>query len=118
MTVTVCVAVIMLGFISHKVTDADSNINSEVDFILQQNATSLFSLTSIGPLSTRLSIAHTLDREAVGFYSFSLFARDRGTPQQTGQTLISITILVSEDQSTITCYIIIMTNSTLLGCER
>jgi hypothetical protein len=77
------------------VTDADIGVNSEVDFSLDSPASNLFFLQSSGPLSTQLLISHLLDRETVDFYSFSLFATDRGTPARTGSAAISINITVS-----------------------
>lgn len=77
-----------------QVTDADIGSNSEVDFSLDPAVSILFSLQSSGPSSTRLSISHTLDREANDSYSFSLFAIDRGSPPQTGRTDITIIITV------------------------
>ena len=76
------------------VTDADSGRNGEVVFNLDPTVSSLFSLVSSGPFSTELYISHSLDREVVDSYLFTLFARDRGSPARTGQTQISITITV------------------------
>lgn len=78
-----------------QVTDADSGINREVDFILDPPSRNLFSLSSSGPLSTELSLSHALDRETIDSYFITIYATDRGSPPLTGQTNISISIMVS-----------------------
>ncbi len=78
-------------------TDADIGSNSEVDFSLDPAVSTLFSLQSSGPSSARLSFSHTLDRETNDSYSFSVFAVDRGSPPQTGITVVTIIITVRND---------------------
>ena len=78
-----------------QVTDADIGSNAEVDFSLEPSVNTLFSLQPSGPLSSRLSFSHTLDREANDSYSFLVFAVDRGSPSLTGSAAITITITVS-----------------------
>ena len=75
-------------------TDADIGSNSEIDFALDPAVDGLFSLQSSGPSSIRLSLSHSLDREANDSYSFLLFGIDRGSPPQTGSTTINIVITV------------------------
>lgn len=77
-----------------QVTDADIGVNGQVDFTVDPSVTNLFTVRSTSTLSGELLISHSLDRETTDSYSFSLIATDRGFPPRSGQTAISITIIV------------------------
>lgn len=80
-----------------QVIDMDSGQNAEVDFSLEAGpARQFFSLLHSDSSSTQLHLARELDRETQDFYSFRIFATDRGSPSSLiGQTEIFITVGVS-----------------------
>ena len=85
-----------------QVIDMDSGQNAEVDFSLEAGpARQFFSLLHSDSSSTQLHLARELDRETQDFYSFRIFATDRGSPSSLiGQTEIFITVGVSWDDGT------------------
>ena len=85
-----------------QVIDIDSGQNAEVDFSLEAGpARQFFSLLHSESSSTQLHLVRELDRETQDFYSFRIFATDRGSPSSLiGQTEIFITVGVSWDDAT------------------
>lgn len=84
-----------------QVTDTDAGTNGEVDFSLDPTVAGLFALTDSGPFSASLYLTHTLDRESRTSYSFSISAVDKGSPRLTGQTQVTINVVVSLNPSNI-----------------
>lgn len=81
---------------SFQVTDADLDNNTGFDFSLDPSVDGLFSLVDSSPYSVSLFLSHSLDREMRVSYSFFIAATDRGQPRLTGQTQVTISVVVSQ----------------------
>lgn len=91
--------------VAFQVTDVDIGTNAEVDLSLEAGQIQqLFSLVLSDPSTVQLHLAQQLDREMQEFYSFRIFARDRGSPSLIGQTEVFITVVVSYECSAATIY--------------
>ena len=67
--------------------DIDSGMNGEFRFMIEDSVD-----FAIDPLSGQVITLRVLDRERQNIFSFVVFAIDLGSPQQTGSTLVSITV--------------------------
>ena len=78
-----------------QVSDEDQGSNGEVDFSIEFMSPPTFALVGSGALSAEMHLIRALDRETVNFYSFRIFATDRGSPALFSEAAIVITITVS-----------------------
>jgi len=84
----------MSVLLTHQVTDDDVGENAVVDFTLDAVAAGTFSINATGPRSADLVLLSRVDREILSLYTFLVSVADRGSPSQTAQSTISITIEV------------------------
>ena len=74
--------------------DIDSGMNGEFRFMTEDSAD-----FDVDPFSGQVTTIRVLDRERQDTFSLVVFAVDLGSPQQTGSTLVSITVEDENDVS-------------------
>lgn len=75
-------------------TDADSGINGQVTYRLQDDFEETF---EIDPDSGEIYTNTRLDREEISSYELTVEATDQGTPQLTGTSTVIVTVLDKND---------------------
>ncbi|KAL8620285.1 hypothetical protein ACOMHN_042020 [Nucella lapillus] len=77
-------------------TDADrTSPNNKITYLISSGANDHFSLDQLG----HLTVSRVLDREEVSSYSLVVLALDRGVPQNTGSTTLSVVVSDVNDVS-------------------
>lgn len=77
-----------------RATDLDSLLNGKVTYRLDPHTAAMF---SIEPVTGRVSVAVTLDREHQEFHNFTVLARDNGSPALESTTSVSVRVLDQND---------------------
>ncbi|PVD34407.1 hypothetical protein C0Q70_05679 [Pomacea canaliculata] len=77
--------------------DPDTDLGGEVEYFLEDNAR-INLLFFIDPSSGILQARAPVDREETGQFTFSVLARDKGTPQLTSTATIIITVEDENDE--------------------
>lgn len=77
--------------------DPDTDLGGEVEYFLEDNAR-INLLFFIDPSSGILQARSPVDREETGQFTFSVLARDKGTPQLTSTATIIITVEDENDE--------------------
>ncbi|CAH2314825.1 protocadherin-11 X-linked isoform X1 [Pelobates cultripes] len=77
-------------------TDADSGRNAELSYILGPNAPTIFNLDRRTGI---LTAVRKLDREKQDRYSFTVIAKDNGSPSLQANTTVTLSVLDQNDNS-------------------
>ena len=77
--------------------DADLGANGALTYSIQSGNGDL--RFTLDPNNGHLTIANVLDRETTDNYNIVIIAEDAGTPQQTGTTTLSITVVDANDNA-------------------
>ncbi|XP_070693048.1 protocadherin-20 [Pempheris klunzingeri] len=77
-------------------TDADSGYNGMVTYGLGKHTSTIF---NIDPVTGRLSVSASLDREQQGAHALTVFARDSGSPPLESAATVSIRVLDQNDNA-------------------